>query len=72
MDVELIIFDDELNPGQVKNFLRLAKNIKIIDRNGLILDIFRKHAKKREAKTQVELAQFGKIYCHGLPGNGLT
>ena len=30
LDVELIIFDDELNPGQVKNFLRLAKNIKIL------------------------------------------
>ncbi len=57
LDVELIIFDDELNPGQVKNFLQLAKNIKIIDRNGLILDIFRKHAQTREAKTQVELAQ---------------
>jgi len=57
LDVELIIFDDELNPGQVKNFLRLAKNIKIFDRNGLILDIFRKHAQTREAKTQVDLAQ---------------
>ena len=57
LNVELIIFDDELNPGQVKNFLQLAKNIKIIDRNGLILDIFRKHAQTREAKTQVELAQ---------------
>ena len=57
LNVELIIFDDELNPGQVKNFLRLEKNIKIIDRNGLILDIFRKHAQTREAKTQVELAQ---------------
>ena len=57
LNVKLIIFDDELNPGQVKNFLRLAKNIKIIDRNGLILDIFRKHAQTREAKTQVELAQ---------------
>ena len=57
LNVKLIIFDDELNPGQVKNFLRLANNIKIIDRNGLILDIFRKHAQTREAKTQVELAQ---------------
>ena len=61
LNVKLIIFDDELNPGQVKNFLRLAKNIKIIDRNGLILDIFRKHAKTREAKTQVELAQLEYI-----------
>ena len=57
LGVELIIFDDELNPGQVKNFLELSKNIKIIDRNGLILDIFRNHAQTREAKTQVELAQ---------------
>jgi GTP-binding protein HflX len=57
LNVKLIIFDDELNPGQVKNFLKLAKNIKIIDRNGLILDIFQKHAQTREAKTQVELAQ---------------
>ena len=61
LKVKLIIFDDELNPGQVKNFLRLAKNIKIIDRNGLILDIFRKHAQTREAKTQVELAQLEYI-----------
>ena len=61
LNVKLIIFDDELNPGQVKNFLRLAKNIKIIDRNGLILDIFRKHAQTREAKTQVELAQLEYI-----------
>ena len=61
LNVELIIFDDELNPGQVKNFLQLAKNIKIIDRNGLILDIFRKHAQTRESKTQVELAQLEYI-----------
>ena len=52
----LIIFDDELTPSQIKNFLKLAKEIKIIDRNGLILDIFSKHAKTRESKTQVELA----------------
>jgi len=56
LNVKLIIFDDELTPGQIKNFLQLAKEIKIIDRNGLILDIFSKHAKTRESKTQVELA----------------
>ena len=56
LKVKLIIFDDELTPSQVKNFLKLAKKIKIIDRNGLILDIFSKHAKTRESKTQVELA----------------
>ena len=56
LKVKLIIFDDELTPSQIKNFLKLAKEIKIIDRNGLILDIFSKHAKTRESKTQVELA----------------
>ena len=56
LNVKLIIFDDELTPSQIKNFLQLAKEIKIIDRNGLILDIFSKHAKTRESKTQVELA----------------
>jgi GTP-binding protein HflX len=56
LKVKLIIFDDELTPSQIKNFLQLAKEIKIIDRNGLILDIFSKHAKTRESKTQVELA----------------
>ena len=56
LKVKLIIFDDELTPSQIKNFLQLAKEIIIIDRNGLILDIFSKHAKTRESKTQVELA----------------
>ena len=56
LEVKLVIFDDELTPSQVKNFLKLSKKIKVIDRSGLILDIFSKHAKTREAKTQVELA----------------
>lgn len=54
----LIIFDDDLAPSQQKNLQRVAGNsIKIIDRSGLIIDIFAKHARTREAKTQVELAQ---------------
>ncbi|MFQ6612185.1 MAG: GTPase HflX [Fidelibacterota bacterium] len=53
----LIIFNDELSPGQIKNYLKQAGEIKIIDRNALILDIFYHHAKTREAKTQVELAR---------------
>ncbi|MFQ6608959.1 MAG: GTPase HflX [Fidelibacterota bacterium] len=56
LNIQLIIFDDELSPSQIRNFLKLADNIKIMDRTGLILDIFRRHAKSREAKTQVELA----------------
>lgn len=55
-DIELIIFDDDLNPTQVRNLEKLI-NKKIIDRSGLILDIFASHAKTKEAKTQVELAQ---------------
>lgn len=56
MGVKLIIFDEDLTPAQVKNYSGLAKNIKVIDRSALILDIFRQHAKTRESKTQVELA----------------
>jgi GTP-binding protein HflX len=54
----LIVFTEELSPAQVKNFLQLAKDVKIIDRSALILDIFRRHAQTREARTQVELAQW--------------
>lgn len=57
LDADIICFDDELSPSQVRNFLQLAESIKIIDRTGLILDIFTKHARTREAKTQVELAR---------------
>ncbi len=56
LNVDLILFDDELSPAQIKNYHRLADDIKIMDRSGLILDIFQKHAQTREAKTQVELA----------------
>ncbi len=51
-----VIFDDDLSPAQVRN-LEKATGSKIIDRSTLILDIFAKHARTREAKTQVELAQ---------------
>ena len=56
LDADLVIFDDDLSPAQVKNIESLCNN-KILDRSGLILDIFAKHAKTREARTQVELAQ---------------
>ena len=57
LDVKLIIFDDELSPAQIKNFSNLSNSIKVIDRSSLILEIFSQHAKTKEAKTQVELAQ---------------
>ncbi len=55
-DVPLVIFDDDLSPSQIRNLEKIV-NKKIIDRSGLILDIFAKHARTSEAKTQVELAQ---------------
>jgi len=55
-NINLIIFDDDLNPTQIRNLEKLF-NKKIIDRSGLILDIFASHARTREAKVQVELAQ---------------
>ncbi len=56
LNANVVIFDDELSPAQIKNYHKLAKKIKVIDRSALILDIFKKRAKTREAKTQVELA----------------
>ncbi|MCH7679097.1 GTPase HflX [candidate division KSB1 bacterium] len=53
---DLIIFDDDLSPAQIRNLEGLSDK-KILDRSGLILDIFAGRAKTREAKTQVELAQ---------------
>jgi GTP-binding protein HflX len=55
-DIRLVIFDDDLNPTQVRNLEKVFER-KVLDRSGLILDIFASHAKTREAKTQVELAQ---------------
>jgi len=56
LDVKLIVFDDELSPGQMKNYHKISDNVKVLDRSGLILDIFQKHAKTKEARTQVDLA----------------
>ncbi|MCH8328367.1 MAG: GTPase HflX, partial [Candidatus Marinimicrobia bacterium] len=53
----LIVFDDDLGPTQQKNLQKMAGDgLKVIDRSGLILDIFARHARTRESKTQVELA----------------
>ena len=55
--VDLVIFDDELSPSQIRN---LEKEIgkKILDRTNLILDIFASRAKTAHAKTQVQLAYY--------------
>lgn len=55
---DLVIFDDELSPSQQSNLEKLiGKDIKIIDRTALILDIFALHATSREGRLQVRLAQ---------------
>jgi GTP-binding protein HflX len=54
--VDLVIFDDELSPSQAKN-LEETLDIKVVDRTGLILDIFGRRARTKEGKLQVELAQ---------------
>ncbi len=51
-----VIFDDELSPSQQRN-LEKALDAKVLDRTALILDIFAKHARTREGRLQVELAQ---------------
>ena len=57
LGVNLVIFDDELSPAQTKNLQKLLVKARVIDRSSLILDIFVQHAKSKESKTQVELAQ---------------
>lgn len=55
--IDTVIFDDELSPSQQRN-LEEALQCKVIDRTGLILDIFAQRARTAYAKTQVELAQY--------------
>ena len=64
----VIIFDDELSGSQVRN-LEAALGAKVIDRTTLILEIFARRAKTREAKIQVELAQL-KYRMSRLQGLG--
>jgi GTPase len=56
LEANLIVFDDDLSPAQVRNLEKII-GIKVIDRSALILDIFAGRARTREARTQVELAQ---------------
>ncbi len=55
-EIATVIFDDDLTPAQIRNLEKII-NAKVIDRSTLILDIFARRAKTREAMTQVELAQ---------------
>lgn len=57
---DAVILDDELTPGQLRN-LEERLGTKVIDRTALILDIFALHARSREGKSQVELAQLNYL-----------
>jgi GTP-binding protein HflX len=54
--IETVIFDDELNPAQIRNIEKIL-GCKVLDRTNLILDIFAQRAQTSYARTQVELAQ---------------
>jgi GTP-binding protein HflX len=56
LHIDLVIFDDELSPSQQRNLEKLL-HARVIDRTALILDIFAQHARTREGRLQVELAQ---------------
>ena len=66
---DLVIFDDELTPGQQRN-LEKVLDARVIDRTGLILDIFAQHARTREGRLQVELAQLEYLLPR-LSGRGI-
>ncbi len=55
-EIDLVVFDDELTPSQLRNIERELKCL-VLDRSNLILDIFAGRAQTAQAKTQVELAQ---------------
>lgn len=55
-DVDMIVANDELSPSQIRNLEKLT-NTTVLDRTGLILDIFAQRAQTKEAKLQVQLAR---------------
>ncbi|CEI52916.1 MULTISPECIES: ribosome rescue GTPase HflX [Acinetobacter] len=59
-EIELVIFDQALSPAQERNLERILK-CRVIDRTGLILDIFAQRARTHEGKLQVELAQLDHL-----------
>ena len=59
LDCDVIIFDEELSPRQLRNLEEaVGDDTKLLDRTSLILDIFAQHARTREGQLQVELAQY--------------
>lgn len=68
--IDLCIFDDELSPAQQRN-IEQAMGIHVVDRTGLILDIFAQRARTNEGKLQVELAQL-QYMLPRIMGKGLS
>ena len=65
---EVVIFDDELSPRHQRELqLALGRNVRVLDRTALILDIFAQHAHTREGMLQVKLAQY-EYYLPRLTG----
>lgn len=63
LEADVVIFDDELTPSQQSNLERIVgRDVKVIDRTALILDIFGEHAKTNEGRLQVQLAQLQYVY----------
>lgn len=69
-EIDLIIFDEELSGSQLRNIENFT-NTKVVDRTGLILDIFGQRAKSREGRVQVELAQLNYLMPR-LQGRGIA
>jgi GTP-binding protein HflX len=59
-EIDIIVFDEELSSSQIRN-IESNTGVKVVDRTGLILDIFAGRAKSREGKVQVELAQLNYL-----------
>ncbi len=59
-DIELVIFNAQLSPSQERNLERLLE-ARVLDRSGLVLDIFAQRARSHEGKLQVELAQLNHL-----------
>ena len=70
LDVDVVIFDDELTPAQQRNLEKLFGR-DVVDRVALILDIFAQHAASQEGMVQVELAQL-RYRLPRLRGRGVT
>jgi GTP-binding protein HflX len=69
LDIDVVIFDDELTPAQQRNLEKLF-NVDVVDRAAVILDIFAQHATSQEGAVQVELAQL-RYRLPRLRGRGL-